>query len=138
MQIKLKTHYTIKVLIHLALEKQLGNEIVETKAIADSLQISYEHNRKIIQSLTKLNIIATTRGRNGGVSIIVPITQIEMYDLITTLEGVTPEDFIHDCANCNMPNDCKFKHMLKEQYKQFYMSFKGMYLSDFMPTKKRL
>lgn len=137
MQIKKKTHYSIKVLIHLALEQLDGNDLIEIKQIADDLEISYEHNRKIIQTLAKLDLVATTRGRNGGIKLIQKIEDIHMYDLILAIEEVSEDDFKHDCKNCNMPTDCKFKHMLKEQYKAFYKSFDGMYLSDFMPVKPR-
>ncbi len=132
MQIKKKTHYTMKVLIHLSLLHKQGNKLVDIKQIADDLDISYEHTRKIIQDLAKLDVITSTRGRNGGVSLSKPENEISLFDLILAIEEVTMDDFNHDCHNCIMPADCKFRHMLKEQYKAFYMSFKDLYLSDIL------
>lgn len=132
MQIKKKTHYTMKVLIHLALNQNQSNELLDIKNVSDELDIAYEHTRKIVQDLVKLNVITSVRGRNGGIKLAKDTTDIHIYDLILAIEEVKIEDFKHDCANCNMPADCKFRHMLKEQYKSFYKSFEGTYLSDIM------
>lgn len=132
MQIKKKTHYTMKVLIHLALHEQNSQELLDIKNISDDLEIAYEHTRKIIQDLVKLDIIKSVRGRKGGVKLAKSTEDIHLFDLILAIEDVKLSDFKHDCANCNMPLDCKFRHKLKEQYKAFYKSFEGMYLSDIM------
>lgn len=130
MQIKKKTHYTVKVLIHLALHAETSDELLDIKQVSDELDIAYEHTRKIIQDLAKLDMIKSVRGRNGGIKIAKDTTDIHIYDLILAIEDVNIDDFNHDCSNCNMPIDCKFKHLLKEQYKIFYKSFEGVYLSD--------
>lgn len=132
MQIKKKTHYTMKVLIHLSLHEKQKNNLLDIKEIADDLEISYEHTRKIVQDLVKLQIISTIRGRNGGIRLAKETSQIHLLDLILAIEEVDMGDFKHDCGNCNMPIDCKFKHMLKELYKDFYSAFDGVYLSDIM------
>lgn len=132
MQIKKKTHYTMKVLIHLALHANQSDQLLDIKNISDELDIAYEHTRKIVQDLVKLDVIQSVRGRNGGIKLAQKTTDIHIYDLILAIEEVKMEDFKHDCTNCNMPADCKFRHMLKEQYKAFYKSFEGTYLSDIM------
>ncbi len=132
MQIKLKTHYTIKVLIHLALHEKDKDELLNIQDVSEQLDIKYEHTRKIIQSLTKLDLVKSVRGRNGGIKIAKPVDEIHIYDLIMNIEEVSMDDFKHDCSNCNMPIDCRFRHMLKEQYKKFYLSFEGIYLSDYL------
>ncbi|MFV0246812.1 MAG: RrF2 family transcriptional regulator [Mycoplasmatales bacterium] len=132
MEIKKKTHYTIKVLIHLALHEQNNNYLIDIKEVSDELVISYEHTRKIIQDLVKLNAVKSVRGRNGGIKLNKDTKDIHIYDLIISIEDVNKEDFEHDCANCNMPLDCKFKHMLKDNYKQFFDNFKSVYLSDLL------
>ncbi len=136
MKIKKKTHYTMKILIHLALEQVNGNELIEIRQISDDLDIAYEHARKVVQSLAKQNIIETIRGRGGGIKLAKSTDEIHIYDLIMEFEGVHLDDFKHDCKNCNMPDDCNFRHKLKEQYKLFYLSFKGTYLSDYLPKKE--
>lgn len=132
MQIKKKTHYTMKVLIHLALHEQVNETLLDIKKVSDDLEIAYEHTRKIVQELVKLGVVDSVRGRNGGIRLAKDPTTIHIYDLILEIEEVSLNDFKHDCANCNMPLDCKFRHMLKEQYKAFYQSFQGIYLSDIM------
>lgn len=132
MQIKKKTHYTMKVLIHLALHQEHEDTLLDIKQVSDELDIAYEHTRKIVQDLAKLNVIQSVRGRNGGIKLAKETTDIHIFDLILAIEDVKMTDFRHDCEHCNMPPDCKFKHMLKEQYKSFYKSFEGTYLSDIM------
>ncbi len=132
MQIKMKTHYTMKVLIHLALHELEDDSLLDIRNVSDELELPYEHVRKIVQDLVKLEAITSIRGRNGGIKLAKKTTDIHLFDLIMAIEEVSLDDFKHDCKNCNMPLDCKFRHMLKEQYKTFYMSFKDVYLSDIM------
>ncbi len=132
MQIKMKTHYTMKVLIHLSLHEQKNDSLLDIKETSNELEIPYEHTRKIIQDLSKLNVVKTVRGRYGGIKLAKPTTEIHLLDLILAIEEVDMDDFKHDCSNCNMPIDCKFRHMLKENYKAFYKSFDGVYLNDIM------
>lgn len=134
MQIKKKTHYTVKVLIHLALHEQQSDELLDIKQVSDDLDIAYEHTRKIIQDLVKLDMIQSVRGRNGGIKLAKDTKDIHIYDLILGIEDVNIDDFNHDCSNCNMPIDCKFRFMLKEQYKAFYKAFEGVYLSDIITS----
>ncbi len=122
----------MKVLIHLALHSKHSDKLLDIKNISDELDIAYEHTRKIVQDLVKLDIIQSVRGRNGGIKLAQKTTDIHIYDLILAIEEVEMADFKHDCSNCSMPVDCKFRHMLKEQYKAFYKSFEGTYLSDIM------
>lgn len=122
----------MKVLIHLALHEQTSEELLDIKQVSDELDIAYEHTRKIVQDLARLEVIQSVRGRNGGIKLAMATNDIHIYDLILAIEEVKIEDFKHDCANCNMPADCKFRHMLKEQYKTFYKSFEGTYLVDIM------
>ncbi len=135
MNIKKKTHITMKVLIHIALEYEQSKELMDIRNIADDLDVSYEHTRKIITDLIALKVIASRRGRGGGITLAMQPNEIHIYDILLKIEDVKHEDFIHDCSNCNMPIDCKFRHMLKEQQKAFFSAFKGTYLSDFMPNK---
>lgn len=130
MQIKLKTHYSVKILIHLALHARTSEQLLDIKSIASDLDIKYEHCKKIIQNLVHLGYLVSYRGHNGGVKINHSIDNIHLYDLILAVEEVDLSEFKHDCTNCNMPIDCKFRHLLKEQYKIFYQSFYGVYLSD--------
>ncbi len=132
MQIKKKTHYTMKVLIHLALSETNENKYLDIKEISKELDIAYEHTRKIVQALTKMGVLKTMRGRNGGIRLAKKMEEIHIYDIILEIEEVDIEQFAHDCSNCNMPIDCKFRHMLKEQYKAFYLAFEGIYLSDYI------
>ncbi len=132
MEIKKKTHYTIKVLIHLNLLQKNNSKLVDIRKLASALDIPYEHVRKIVQDLVKLQLVESTRGRNGGVQLAKKDSEIHLYDLILAIEEVSIDDFKHDCSNCSMPPDCKFKSMLKNEYKRFYESFKDIYLSNIM------
>lgn len=136
MNIKKKTHITMKVLIHIALNQKTSNELMDIRKIASDLNVSYEHTRKIITDLIELDIIKSRRGRGGGIYLSKDPSTIHIYDILLKIEDVQMTDFIHDCSNCNMPIDCKFRHMLKEQQKVFFESFKHTYLSDFIPLKQ--
>lgn len=124
MQIKKKTQYTINILIHLAVHNQNSDELLDIKNVSAELDIAYEHSRKIVQELAKLEIIQSVRGRNGGIRLAKAPTEIHIYQLILEFEAVRLEAFEHS-------ND-KFEQLLNRQYQAFYQAFDGIYLSDLM------
>ncbi len=130
MKFKLKTHYSIKILIFLAHHEMNNNSLLDIYSISDTLDIKYEHTRKIIQTLVKLNMLESVRGRNGGIKLARPKEDIHIYDLILEIEDVKMKSLINDCNNCTMPLDCKFKHIVRNEQRNFYRSFKGLYLNE--------
>ena len=64
---------------------------------------------KTFQSLVKVGILNSAKGRQGGFSFARPVNQIFLMDIVETIDGTT---LTHDCAlglpECNDDNPCPF------------------------------
>lgn len=99
------TVYAIRACIYLATHKDI--KYLSISEISEKLDISFHFLTKILQKLTKKNILASYRGPNGGVSFTRPTDQIE---LIEILEAVEPNPVFSECIlgipNCNDAEPC--------------------------------
>jgi Rrf2 family protein len=64
------------------LAKQENNEPVLSSTIAAEMSIPRNFLSKILNRLAQAGIIQTTRGRNGGVTLSRPSTEIYLYDVV--------------------------------------------------------
>ncbi len=80
MQLTQFTDYSLRALIYIALKKN----ICTIKDITQAYTISNNHMIKIIHNLAKLELIKTTRGKNGGITLAVNPQDINLGALILT------------------------------------------------------
>ncbi|HOJ36962.1 MAG TPA: Rrf2 family transcriptional regulator [Ignavibacteriales bacterium] len=80
---------------------------VPAKEIAEKLKLPKEFISKILQSLTKHEIIGSTKGINGGFYINKKTSEIKILDIIKIIDG---EDFLEGCVlgfeGCSDENPC--------------------------------
>lgn len=82
--IRRKTDYAIRALIHLALHPR--QEITAAK-IAEEQEVPLEYLQKILQTLTHSNFVDTHRGAYGGFSLAKDPDDINLLDIIETMQG---------------------------------------------------
>ena len=85
--------YGIRALIFLAGRKNQG-EFINIRDMAEELKISFHFLTKILQSLTRQNILESYRGPNGGIMLKKDPRNIFLIDLVHILEG---DDFFDSC-----------------------------------------
>ena len=80
--------HAIQAMIYLA-NNQDKNVMVST--IAEDYDIPKFYLAKIVQTLSKHNLIHSTRGRSGGIKLNKPAKDIRIIDIINVIDGPPPE-----------------------------------------------
>ncbi|MBL7479326.1 Rrf2 family transcriptional regulator [Legionella bononiensis] len=136
MQLTQFTDYSLRALIYIALKK----DICTIKDITEAYTISGNHMIKIIHNLSKLGLIKTTRGKNGGITLAVEPAKINLGALILQLESnfdLVP-CFNKEKANCCIAPVCKLKNILYEARKAFMAVLNQFTLGDIVSNKIEL
>ncbi|MCX7122571.1 MAG: Rrf2 family transcriptional regulator [Gammaproteobacteria bacterium] len=136
MQLTQFTDYSLRALIFITLKQQTCT-ITE---IAQAYGISQHHLTKIIHNLSKLGIIKTVRGRNGGISLAVDAQSLNLKTLILQLE---PHFDIVPCfnvkkQNCCIAPSCKLKRVLHDAQRAFFKVLEQVTLADVLENKQDL
>lgn len=136
MQLTQFTDYSLRALIYIALKK----ELCTINDIASAYNISNNHLIKIIHNLSKLGLIKTTRGKNGGIIMAVEPMDINLGSTIIQLEShfdLVP-CFNKEKANCCIAPACKLKHILQEAQQAFIGVLNRFTLQDVLHNKAEL
>ena len=136
MQLTQFTDYSLRALIFIA-AKQQSCTIPE---IAKAYGISQHHLTKIIHNLSKLEIIKTTRGRGGGISLAIEAQNLNLKTLVLKLE---PHFDIVPCfnikkQNCCIAPACKLKKVLYNAQQAFFKVLEQVTLADVLENRQDL
>jgi Rrf2 family nitric oxide-sensitive transcriptional repressor len=95
------TDYALRVLIYVALQPDGRGSIAE---IASRYEISQNHLMKVVQHLGREGLLATSRGRGGGLRLGRAPERIKIGDVVR----LTETDFdLADCESCMLNGACK-------------------------------
>ncbi len=100
LQITRQSEYAVRTLLELA-QIPFGRRM-STKIISEKQEISEVFLKKTIQQLDRVGLVATHRGKQGGVQLCVPADEITIADVIGAIEG---EVAINPCLS--EKNHCK-------------------------------
>lgn len=100
------TEYAIRALVYIIIQNATGRR-PGFKEIAKGINSPEPYIAKILQNLTKLEIIKSAKGRGGGFFFSKPEKSLPLYDVIKVTEG---EGFFTKCGfgldNCDANNPC--------------------------------
>lgn len=113
---------------------------VPVPEIADRMNMSYEHLVKIVQRLTALGYVETTRGRHGGVRIAVEPEAIKLSTLIRQTEDnlALVECFTESGGTCPISPACSLAGVLDEALTAFFHVLDQRTLADVLKPKREL
>jgi len=77
--------YGIRTALYLTTKAR--GEYVPIRSISDALGIPYHFLAKIVQTLTQPEILASSRGPNGGVRLARASTQIALKEIVVAIDG---------------------------------------------------
>jgi Rrf2 family nitric oxide-sensitive transcriptional repressor len=133
MQLKKFTDYSLRLLIQLAVNP---DEWISINAVASAFDISRNHLLKVVTELSRQGLIQTQRGKHGGLKLNRPAAQINVGELIASLEGSSP---VVDCRSpiCPILPACGLKSALDEAEAAFYQSLHRYSLEDLVHGQER-
>jgi len=118
--------YAIQAMIYLAEKK--SEKPVMIHVIAKEYGIPSQFLSKIMQTLVKQKLIKATRGRNGGINLAKPATEIYLNDIVYAVDGLPPDkeqcvvglDLCSDDTPCPLHEQWKpirhqLRHMLESE-----------------------
>lgn len=117
MRITQYSDYSMRVLIYLHIR---GEERSTIQEIADAYNISKNHLMKVVNQLTQLGYVNAVRGKQGGITLALPATEINLGVLLRETEqdlGLV-ECFRPD-NTCTITPACRLTHVLREALEAF-------------------
>jgi len=134
MQITRYTDYSLRVLIYLAVNQ---DKLVTINDIATSYQISKNHLMKIVQQLNQQGYLLATRGKNGGIKLNKPTTEINIGSLVRKIEDKSKllECFGSD-NHCVITPGCQLKGLFAQAQENFFKTLDSVTLQDLIGEDK--
>ncbi len=136
MQLTLHTDFGLRVLIFLSLQDD--EQRITVSDIAEHFKIPRNHLVKVVHQLGKLNYIATTRGKNGGIRLAQAADKITVGSVVRHLEARL------DIVDCNAPSpcpitpNCKLKIILKQACDAFLTTLDHYTIADLRQETNQL
>jgi Rrf2 family iron-responsive transcriptional regulator len=134
MRLTRQTNYAIRILMYCAANEGRLSRIPE---IAAAYTVSELFLFKILQPLVENKLIATVRGRNGGVKLAKPAAEITLFDVVRVTEEsfAMAECFENDAADCPLIDSCALNAALRKALGAFFDVLESYTIADL--TKER-
>ena len=137
MQLNLKTDYSLRLLLFLALHPE---ELVPVSRVAGAYCISVHHLSKVAQGLAEAGFVELVRGRGGGMRLAVDPAKVQIATVIRAVEGsfALVECFNAKGNTCSISPVCALKRMLAEAQAAFFSVLERYTLADVVRDPKAL
>jgi Rrf2 family nitric oxide-sensitive transcriptional repressor len=126
MKITQFTDYSFRLLLFLSRSR---DRVVTVREVADFYDISAEHLKKIVRSLSEAGHIQTVRGKHGGLRLKRDPAEINLGRLLREQENLALLPCHEPCDNCPVEN-CKLRGLVDEALAAFLGHFDGKTLAD--------
>lgn len=119
MRLTRQTNYAIRILMYCAANDGRLSRIPE---IAAAYAVSELFLFKILQPLVENGLVETVRGRNGGVRLGRPASEITLFDVVRVTEEsfAMAECFENDAADCPLIDSCALNAALRKALGAFF------------------
>jgi Rrf2 family transcriptional regulator, nitric oxide-sensitive transcriptional repressor len=131
MRLKSYTDYALRVLMHLAAQPERLSSIAE---MARTYRISHNHLMKVVHDLRKEGFLDAVRGRNGGIRLARPASEISVGQVVRHTEGGF--DLV-DCGSCVIAPACSLTAALHEARAAFMAVLDGYSLESLVADRQR-
>lgn len=101
-----------------------------TRLLAEQLNVSYTHATKVVTRLSELGVVATRRGRGGGLALTELGRSATVGWLTRRLEG---DDEVIECEGpkpCPLRKGCRLRGALRAAQEAFYTSLDAYTIDD--------
>ncbi len=126
------TDYSLRVLIHLALN---DDRLCSIGEISRTYDVSHNHLMKVVNALARDGFIETVRGRAGGMRLARPAEEITVGEVVRRTE----EGFqLADCSGCALSPACGLTGVLAEGMQAMMAVFDSYKVSDLLTDREVL
>lgn len=127
------TDYTLRVLMYCAATEGRAQPVTITE-VAEGYGISRSHLMKIVQQLSALGMLETTRGRGGGMRLMRPASAINIGAVVraTETDFNLVECFDPATNQCRLSSHCRLKGVLGQAMQAYLVVLDGVTLADLM------
>jgi Rrf2 family protein len=99
-----ETDYAVRTVVYLARE---GERTANVSEVAHAMHIPKSFLAKILQRLTKNNILISTRGVKGGFKLAKEPSEISLFDIMMSIQGpATINLCVIDSKKCRLSTTC--------------------------------
>lgn len=135
MKISTRTRYGTKALMDIALHQ--SEEPVSLKDVAGRQQIPQHYLEQMMSRLTSADLVRTTRGPRGGVSLARPPQQIVMSEVLRILEGTNSlTECIETPELCPGSEACVTRDLWREMNQAMNQVLESTTLQDLVDRHK--
>lgn len=130
MQLSKFTDYTFRVLIYMGMNPE---KLYTVEQLADQLEVSEHHLKKVIYKLAKTEYVMSMKGRHGGIKLAVSPEEINLGEVLRlTEENLHIIQCIGTNSICSFvgENGCKLKGIIADSTNQFIKEFSKYTLQD--------
>lgn len=123
------TDYSLRVLIHLALN---DDRLCSIGEIARTYDVSHNHLMKVVNALAHDGFIETVRGRAGGMGLARPAEKISVGEVVRRTE----EGFqLADCSGCTLSPACGLTGVLAKGMQAMMAVFDSYTIADLLTDR---
>jgi Rrf2 family nitric oxide-sensitive transcriptional repressor len=136
MRLTVFTDYALRVLMYLALEPERR---VRIRDVAESYGISRNHLMKVVNKLTRAELVESSRGVNGGLILARPASDITVGEVVQKCEddlGLV-ECFRTD-NQCAITPECELKNVFGHALSEFMDVLDRYTIADLVAPRAKL
>lgn len=137
MRLSTQSDYALRTLMFAA---SRPGALVTITEIAERYRISKNHLMKVVHALSRLGLLTTVRGRNGGMKLARPAAGIRVGAVVRALEDDTlmVECFRRDGGRCLIAPACRLKGALGNALEAFYDALDEHSIADLVEGNDEL
>ncbi|MEC3950216.1 Rrf2 family transcriptional regulator [Sphingobium sp. HWE2-09] len=133
MQLTRYTDYAMRVLLHVGARDE--GDLSSIQEIADVYGVSKDHLKKVAQNLGQAGLLITVRGRNGGLRLGRPASDITIGQIVRHTESGFN---LVDCSSCIIATACTLPQILNEATRAFLEVLDKYTLDDVLKRRTDL
>ncbi|MGJ0577368.1 nitric oxide-sensing transcriptional repressor NsrR [Xenorhabdus bovienii] len=132
MQLTSFTDYGLRSLIYMASLPE--GQMTSITEVTEVYGVSRNHMVKIINQLSNLGLVNAVRGKNGGISLGKPASEIKIGDVVRSLEPLS----LVNCSACYITPACRLKLVLNQAVENFLQELDKHTLADMVKDNRPL
>ncbi|OJF97277.1 iron-responsive transcriptional regulator RirA [Pararhizobium antarcticum] len=137
MRLTKQTNYAVRMLMYCAANDGHLSRIPE---IAKAYGVSELFLFKILQPLNKAGLVETVRGRNGGVRLPKPASEISLFDIVKVTEDnfAMAECFEAGEIDCPLVDSCGLNSALRKALNAFFEVLQQYSIDDLVKARPQI